>query len=40
MRKLLPLLLLLASALAAPLARAQGGPPFITDDPGTPGTKH
>ncbi|MGD0631589.1 MAG: hypothetical protein ABR987_19845 [Terracidiphilus sp.] len=32
--------LLLASALAAPLTRAQGGPPFITDDPGTPGNKH
>ena len=40
MRKLFPLLLLLAPALAAPLARAQGGPPFITDDPGTPGNKH
>ena len=21
-------------------ARAQGGPPFITDDPGTPGNRH
>jgi hypothetical protein len=30
---------LFALALAAPLARAQGGPPFITDDPGTPGNK-
>ena len=24
----------------APLALAQGGPPLITDDPGTPGNKH
>ena len=40
MRSLLGLLLLLAAALAAPCARAQGGPPFITDDPGTPGNKH
>jgi hypothetical protein len=24
----------------APLAHAQGGPPFITDDPGTPGNRH
>lgn len=24
---------------AASLARAQGGPPFLTDDPGTPGNK-
>jgi len=23
-----------------PVVRAQGGPPFITDDPGTPGNKH
>jgi hypothetical protein len=28
------------AALAVPLAHAQGGPPFITDDPGTPGNKH
>jgi hypothetical protein len=40
MSKRLPLYLLLATALAAPLAHAQGGPPFITDDPGTPGNKH
>jgi hypothetical protein len=40
MRKLFPFLLLLVSALAAPSIRAQGGPPFITDDPGTPGNKH
>jgi hypothetical protein len=39
MRSLLPLFFLLAIA-ASPLARAQGGPPFITDDPGTPGDKH
>ncbi len=24
----------------SPVVRAQGGPPFITDDPGTPGNKH
>jgi hypothetical protein len=38
MRRLLLLLLLVA--IAAPIAHAQGGPPFITDDPGTPGDKH
>jgi hypothetical protein len=27
-------------ALSTTLIRAQGGPPFITDDPGTPGNKH
>jgi hypothetical protein len=31
---------LLIAALAASSARAQGGPPFITDDPGTPGNHH
>ena len=36
MRKLLPLVALLASCLPAP-AWAQGGPPLITDDPDTPG---
>ncbi len=41
MRRSLPVLLLfLASTLALPIARAQGGPPFITDDPGTPGNHH
>jgi hypothetical protein len=39
MSKLLQLLLLVPAA-AASLAYAQGGPPFITDDPGTPGNKH
>lgn len=41
MRRLLffPWLLVAVSA-AASLAHAQGGPPFITDDPGTPGNKH
>jgi len=34
------LLLLLAPVLGAALAHAQGGPPFITDDPGTPGNRH
>jgi hypothetical protein len=40
MSRPLILLILLAAALAAPLARAQGGPPFTTDDPGTPGNRH
>jgi hypothetical protein len=40
MRSRFQLLLLLAAYAAAPLARAQGGPPFITDDPGTPGNRH
>jgi hypothetical protein len=40
MRKFLPLLLLLMAALGAVKVRAQGGPPFITDDPGTPGNRH
>jgi hypothetical protein len=40
MRKLLPLLILLAIAVGAFPAHAQGGPPFITDDPGTPGNHH
>ena len=31
---------LLAIFAIASLARAQGGPPFITDDPGTPGNRH
>jgi hypothetical protein len=30
-------LLILLFLLAAPMLRAQGGPPFLTDDPGTPG---
>jgi hypothetical protein len=40
MRKLLPLFLLLVIAGPTRFAHAQGGPPFITDDPGTPGDKH
>ncbi len=40
MRRLLPALLLFAPFAFAALARAQGGPPFITDDPGTPGNHH
>ena len=32
--------LLAAVFLSAPLVLAQGGPPFITDDPGTPGNHH
>jgi hypothetical protein len=37
-RKAVLLLLLVICAL--PLALAQGGPPLITDDPGTPGNGH
>jgi len=40
MRKMIELLVLLAAISGISLARAQGGPPFITDDPGTPGNKH
>jgi hypothetical protein len=40
MRKLLQLFFLLMVAAGASLAHAQGGPPFITDDPGTPGNHH
>ncbi len=41
MRGFLHLFLLLAPVLAAAsLACAQGGPPFITDDPGMPGNRH
>ena len=39
MCRFLQLFLLLALAAAASLSRAQGGPPFITDDPGTPGNR-
>jgi hypothetical protein len=39
MRRLIQLLLLLIPIAAATLAHAQGGPPFITDDPGTPGNR-
>ena len=39
-RRVLPWLCLLVCAAAAGGAHAQGGPPFITDDPGTPGNKH
>jgi len=31
---------LLIAGLGSSIARAQGGPPFITDDPGTPGNRH
>lgn len=40
MRRRIEQLLLLASIAGATVAHAQGGPPFITDDPGTPGNKH
>ena len=39
MRTLFRLLLLLP-VVGATMAHAQGGPPFITDDPGTPGDHH
>jgi len=35
-----PVLLALMLALLVPAAHAQGGPPFRTDDPETPGNKH
>ncbi|MGA2276559.1 MAG: hypothetical protein ABSG00_03065 [Terracidiphilus sp.] len=38
--KLIPLFLLFLFASGFTGARAQGGPPFITDDPGTPGNHH
>jgi hypothetical protein len=40
MQKVPRLLFPLVVAATATLAHAQGGPPFITDDPGTPGNKH
>jgi hypothetical protein len=39
MRRLIQLLLLLLPFAGALPARAQGGPPFITDDPATPGNR-
>lgn len=39
MRIVLQTLFFLLLATAS-FAKAQGGPPFITDDPGTPGNKH
>jgi hypothetical protein len=40
MRIFTQFVLTLAYFAAALLAHAQGGPPFITDDPGTPGNRH
>src|SRR6204780_4312670 len=40
MRKWFQPILLLVLAGSGLVARGQGGPPFITDDPGTPGNKH
>ena len=40
MRRLLSLTLLFLPIAVTAVARAQGGPPFITDDPGTPGNRH
>jgi hypothetical protein len=39
MRKSIRSFGLLVLGIGASLARAQGGPPFITDDPGTPGDR-
>jgi hypothetical protein len=39
MRRFLQVVLILAYIAAATLTHAQGGPPFITDDPGTPGNR-
>ena len=38
--RLIQVFLLLAAAAGSSQAYAQGGPPFITDDPGTPGNRH
>jgi hypothetical protein len=40
MRRLLQLFFPLISIATFVAAHAQGGPPFITDDPGTPGNHH
>jgi hypothetical protein len=40
MRGVLRVFLLLSPAIVATAGLAQGGPPFITDDPGTPGNRH
>jgi hypothetical protein len=40
MRRLFRILILTIPTAAGCCACAQGGPPFITDDPGTPGNKH
>jgi hypothetical protein len=40
MRRFFAILLLVLPFAGAASARAQGGPPFITDDPGTPGNHH
>jgi hypothetical protein len=40
LRRLILVFLALAFAFVAQKARAQGGPPMITDDPGTPGNGH
>lgn len=39
MRGLLRVFLLFSPAIVATAGLAQGGPPFITDDPGTPGNR-
>jgi len=40
MRRTLLIFLLILPVAGARLARAQGGPPFITDDPAPPGNHH
>jgi hypothetical protein len=38
--RLVQFFLLLVPVASIPLSPAQGGPPFVTDDPGTPGNHH
>jgi hypothetical protein len=40
MRRFFAAVVFLLNLLLAGAAHAQGGPPFITDDPGTPGNRH
>jgi hypothetical protein len=40
MHRLFQLLPLLTAVAGAAVGHTQGGPPFITDDPGTPGDRH
>jgi len=40
MRRPIQFLLLFLAVYGVEAAHSQGGPPFITDDPGTPGNRH
>jgi hypothetical protein len=40
MQRFFVILMLVLLGAGAAISRAQGGPPFITDDPGTPGNHH